>query len=267
MPVKPNLSPAWGDHIQVLIRKLRVSQAGLAGLLGVSPATITRWMKGTHEPTSSSYLALGNLAGAPEGLYFWERAGVDPANLPEANPGVALSSLRVKLKDFRLVAGRHLSREVVANQSSAVLIPLLNLTAYGDRIPPGPHVTLGQAKVEDVLMAPLSWCPHPASMLCMHVDGDSMMPVIAPDAIITVDTAVTDRAQLDKKLTVFSHRDLGFKIARFQRLPSSDLLISANHRLLPVDVSNASKWKVLGEVMWWVSHDKIPAPEENSKSS
>ena len=41
---------------------------------------------------------------------------------------------------------------------------------------------------------------------------------------------------------------------------------SANHRFLPVDVSNASKWKVLGEVMWWVSHDKVPAPRENAKN-
>ncbi len=266
MPTRQTSSPAWVEHIQRLIKKLLVSQAGLAGLLGVSPATVTRWMKGTHEPTSSSYLALGNLAGSPDGLYFWERAGVNPVNLSEANTGAALSSLRVQLKDFKLVAGRNLSREVVANQSSAVLIPLLNLTAYGDRIPPGPHITLAQAAVEDVLMAPLSWCPHPASMLCMHVDGDSMMPVIAPDAIISVDTAVTERSMLDKKLTVFSHRDLGFKVARFQRLPSADVLVSANHRFLPVDVSNASKWKALGEVMWWVSHDKIPAPVENSKN-
>jgi len=255
----------WVEHIQKLIKNLQVSQAGLAALLGVFPATVTRWIKGTHEPTSSSYLALGNLAGAPDGLYFWERAGVDPVNLPEANPGLALSSLRVHLKDFKLVTGRNLSKKVVANQSSAVLIPLLNLTAYGDRVPPGPHVTMAQAQVEDLLMAPLSWCPHPTSMLCMHVDGDSMMPVIGPGAIISVDTAVTERSLLDKKLTVFSHRDLGFKVARFQRLPSADLLISANHRFLPVDVSNASKWKVLGEVMWWVSQDKIPAPAENSK--
>jgi len=46
-------------------------------------------------------------------------------------------------------------------------------------------------------MAPLSWCPHPESMLCMDLKGDCMVPVIAPDAIIAVDTAVTERSELD----------------------------------------------------------------------
>jgi len=54
---------------------------------------------------------------------------------------------------------------------------------------------------------------------------------------------------------VVSHRDLGFKVARLQRLGGMDLLVSANSRYLPLDVTNASKWKVFGEVLWWVSRD------------
>jgi len=66
---------------------------------------------------------------------------------------------------------------------------------------------------------------------------------------------VTDRDHLHQRLTVVSHRDLGFKIARFQRISGSDLLVSANHKYPPVDISNASKWKVFGEVLWWISRD------------
>jgi hypothetical protein len=33
------------------------------------------------------------------------------------------------------------------------------------------------------------------------------------------------------------------------------LLVSANHRVAPLDVSNAAKWKVFGEVLWWISRD------------
>lgn len=260
----PNSAPEWSGHIQKLLRKLRVSQSGLAALVGVSPATITRWMKGTHEPTSASYVAMGNLAGSPDGLYFWERAGVDPAHLPATNVGVTLSSHHVDLKNFHLVPGHKVNPAILADHSTAVLLPLLNITAYGHRVPPGPHVTLSQAKVEDLLVAPLGWCPHPANMLSMHVAGDSMVPIIPPDAIISVDTAVTAREQLDKKLAVFSHRDLGFKVARLQRLPSSDILVSANHEYLPVDVSDASRWKVLGQVMWWISRDALPHQRENS---
>jgi transcriptional regulator with XRE-family HTH domain len=248
----------WSTQIRRLLAQLRLSQAGLAARLGVSPATITRWIKGSHEPTSSSYLAMGNLAGSPDGVYFWERAGVDPANFPDAKLRMTLSSLRVNLRDFKLIAGRKLSRKVIASKSQAVILPLLNITAYGDRIPPSRHVTLAKAEVEDVLMAPLSWCPHPESMLCMHLTGDSMVPVIPPDAVIAVDTAVTERSQLDKKIAVFSHRDLGFKVARLQRLPSADILLSANHKYLPVDASDQSKWKILGAVVWWVSQDTVP---------
>jgi phage repressor protein C with HTH and peptisase S24 domain len=109
--------------------------------------------------------------------------------------------------------------------------------------------------VEDVLLAPLAWCPHPESMISMHVAGDSMYPVIAPGAIIFVDTAATDREGLNQKLAVVAHRDMGFKVARLQRLAGVDLMVSANHKYMPLDVSNASKWKVFGEVLWWVARD------------
>ena len=265
MPAQHPAKPNWSNQIRRLIVELKLSQAGFAARIGVSPATVNRWIKGTHEPTSASYLAMGNLAGSPDAAYFWERAGVDPANFPGTSPRMTISSLRVNLKDFKLVAGRKLSKEIVAKKANAVILPLLNITAYGDRIPPGPHVTLSQAEVLDVMMAPLSWCPHPESMLCMDLSGDSMLPVIAPHAIIAVDTAVTDRSLLHKKLAVFSHRDLGFKVARLQRLPASDILVSANQKYLPVDVSDQSKWKAVGAVVWWVSRDHLPPQSGNDK--
>jgi transcriptional regulator with XRE-family HTH domain len=244
---------------------LSLSQADLAARLGVSRATVTRWMKGSHEPTSASYLAMGNLLGPPEAVFFWERGGVDPSNFPQTKLQAALSSLRVNLRDFTLISGRKLTRGVVESKSNAVILPLLNVTAYGDRVPPGPHVTIAQAEVLDVLMAPLSWCPHPENMICMHLSGDSMAPLIPAESIIVVDTGVTDRSELDKNLAVFSHRDHGFKVARLQRLSSSDILISANHNYLPVDVTDQAKWKVVGAVSWWVSKDALPQSPGNNK--
>jgi SOS-response transcriptional repressor LexA len=208
---------------------------------------------------------MGNLLGPPEAVYFWERAGVDPTTFPDTKLQATVSSLRVNLRDFTLVAGKKLTRGVVNSKSNAVILPLLNITAYGDRVPPGPHVTLAQAEVVDILMAPLSWCPHPENMLCMHLSGDSMAPLIPADSILAVDTGMTDRDELNKKLAVFSHRDHGFKVARLQRLPNSDILISANHNDLPVDVTDQAKWKVVGLVMWWVSKDALPQNGGNSE--
>jgi transcriptional regulator with XRE-family HTH domain len=252
-----NSVPEISNRLQKLMAKLKLTQAGLADKLGTSPATVSRWMKGTHEPTGESYVALGNLAGSPEANYFWERAGLELAGFPDRNPQAALS-LKARLGDFALLRSSRLSNKATIKNTSAVIIPLLNITAYGDRVPPGPHVTLSQADIENVLVAPLDWCPHPESMISMRVSGDSMFPLIGSNAIIFVDTAIKDRDKLHLKLAVASHRNLGFKVARFQRLSSSDILASANHNCPPIDISDESKWKMVGEVLWWLSKDTKP---------
>jgi transcriptional regulator with XRE-family HTH domain len=247
-------SSEWSERIRRLLTNLKLSQAGLAERLGVSPPSVSRWLQGRHEPTAESYVALGNLARPPDGIYFWERAGMDTSGLFDAGFHKAPSSLRIQLQDFRLVATRKTSRHL-AGKGNAVAIPLLSVTAYGDRIPPQENVSLSEVEIEDVLLAPLSWCLHPENMIAMHLAGDSMIPAINPGSILFVDTAVKDRSRLHQRIAVVSHRDLGFKVARFQHLAGSDLLVSANYRYPPLDVSNASKWKVFGEVLWWVSRD------------
>jgi transcriptional regulator with XRE-family HTH domain len=256
-PAHKTSVPEWSERILRLIEELKLTQAGLAERLGVSPATVSRWIQGKIEPTAEGYVSLGNLARRTEGMYFWERAGIDVSNFPGASLRKAESSLRVSLQDFSVVGGKKIS-EKLEGKATAVAIPLLNVTAYGDRVPPVDNVILSEAEVEDVLLAPLSWCPNPEQMLSMHLAGDSMSPLIPSASILFVDMAVTDRDFLNQRIVVMSHRDLGFKVARLQRLPGSDLLISANHRYPPLDGSNASKWKIFGQVLWWVSRDEKP---------
>ncbi len=244
----------WSDRLRELLTHLKLTQAGLAERLGVSPATVSRWLAGKNEPTAETYVALGNLAGRPNGNYFWERAGIDTSELPDTSLQQALSSIRVSLQDFNLIANRKVSQHL-EGRGNAVAIPLMNVTAFGDRVPPHENIRISQAKVEDVLLAPLSWCPHPENMISIHVAGDSMSPTIQSGSILFVDLSATEREQLNEKLVVVAHRDLGFKVARFQRLAGSDLLVSANPKYLPLDVSNATKWKIFGEVLWWVSKD------------
>ena len=244
----------WSDRIRRLLNELKLTQAGLAERLGVSPATVSRWLAEKNEPTAETYVALGNLAGRPDGAYFWERAGIDTAELPDPGLRQTISSIQAELDDFNLITTRKVSQHL-AGRGNAVAIPLMNVTAFGDRVPPHENVRLSQAKVEDVFLAPLSWCPHPENMISMHFDGDSMLPLIPAGSIIFVDTAAKDRDQLHQRIIAITHRDLGFKVARFQHIAGSDLMVSANHKYPPVDVSNASKWKIFGEVLWWVSRD------------
>lgn len=256
-------SHEWSGRIRQLLKDLKLTQSKLAERLGVSPATVSRWIQGRHEPTAHTYIALGNLAGSPDSAYFWERAGMDFSGLPEAHLQQAISSSQVSLKDFRIVTHRKMVQELTG-QRHAAAIPLLNVAAYGDRVPPKDNVALSAAVVEEMLLAPLDWCPHPDKVIGMHLHGDSMAPVIAPESIIFVDTAATDRDRLHQRLTVMSHRDLGFKVARFQRISGSDLLVSANHKFPPLDVSNASRWKMFGEVLWWISRDSGNSWSEQS---
>ena len=253
--------PEWAARIRRLLTELQLTQAGLAERLGVSPATVSRWLKGGQEPTAQFYVTLGNLAAPPNGVYFWERAGIDSAALSDAGLRNSTFSTQVKLKDLKVISTDQSSRELSGN-ASAVAIPLLNVTAYGDRIPPRENVALSQVEVEEILLAPLAWCPNPNSMIAIHFDGESMLPTIPPGSILFIDTAVNDRDRLHQRIALVSHRDLGFKVARFQRISGADLLVSANHRFLPVNVTSASRWKIYGEVLWWVSRD----PEAGAKS-
>lgn len=252
MAVQQQSGHEWSERIQRLLRDLKMTQSGLADRLGVSPATVSRWIQGKHEPTAQTYVALGNLASPPEAVYFWERAGMDISGLPDAGMRRVMGSLRARLQDFQVVAAAKQSKALAGN---AVAIPVLNVTAFGDRVAPKENVVLSQAEVQDVLVAPVEWCPHPENVIGMHLVGDSMLPVIPPGSIVFVDTAATEREQLHGRLAVVSHRDLGFKVARFQRISGTDLLVSANHKYAPVDISNAAKWKVFGEVLWWISRD------------
>lgn len=249
-------NPEWAGRIRRLLDELQVSQAILAERIGVSPATVSRWVQGRQEPTAEAYISLGNLAPPPHGVYFWERAGLDPAalTLSDASPSKLPMSVPVKLRDFKLVSTRKLSRQL-AESENAVAIPLLGITAHGDRIPPRENVSLSEVDVEQILLAPLSWCPHPEKMMAIHFEGESMLPTISPGSILFVDAAMKERDRLHQRITVIAHRDLGFKVARFQRISGADLLISANYKILPVNVTNASKWKIFGEVLWWISRD------------
>lgn len=87
-----------------------------------------------------------------------------------------------------------------------------------------------------------------------------MFPLIAANAVIAVDMQVTDRVILSGKIVLVSHRDLGFKIARLQRLPSADILASTNYKYEPIDITRDLKWKIVGQVLWWISKDPEAQP-------
>lgn len=251
MPKLRAAAPEWSARILRLLDELRITQAGLAERLGVSPATVSRWIQGKHEPTSEGYVLLGNLARGSECTYFWERAGVEISKLGD-NAEKPPASSSISGAEVQVLAGRRQGHPA-GRPVQAVAIPLVAISAYGDGQPPHENMRVSEAAVEEMLLAPPEWCPNPEQMIAMHMAGDSMMPLIAPDSILFIDRSQPDRDKLNHKLVVVSHRDLGFKVARLERLGGTDMLLAANHRCAPIDVTNAARWKIFGEVLWWIT--------------
>ena len=257
--------PDWAEKIRRAMSQLGETQEAFAQHLGVSPATLSRWVNGKNEPTPAMYVALGNLVGKPDRNYFFSRAGIEILGTSEeATGGRHLQSLRLGESDYQLVNRKKISGRLTS-RGKIVGIPLLSVPLYADEKAPPETVNLADARVEDVLTASIDWCPHPDALLAMRVHGDSMVPIITPGDIVIVDTSSNDRNTLDRKIVVISHRDLGFKVARLQRIANAYLLVSANHKCFPIDVSNAAKWKLFGEVLWWISLENVPAKYEGVK--
>jgi len=54
MASQHNSLPEWSHRIRRLLRDLELTQASLAERLGVSPATVSRWIQGRNEPTAQA---------------------------------------------------------------------------------------------------------------------------------------------------------------------------------------------------------------------
>ena len=80
---KPN-SEEWASRIFALRKELGLTQAALASRLHFSAMALSRWQNGTHEPTSTAYVRLENLASKPDCFWFWERAGLSMSRVRKA---------------------------------------------------------------------------------------------------------------------------------------------------------------------------------------
>lgn len=76
--------PQWTTMIERMRESQGWSQAALARRLKVSPMAVSRWERGINEPSSSIYLELGKIIGAPDCWYFWGMAGLTREDLEKA---------------------------------------------------------------------------------------------------------------------------------------------------------------------------------------
>jgi len=216
--------------------------------------SVSRWERGTQEPSAGSYIELGNLAGVPVCWYFWGRAGLQTEHLMRVMPKLGKRFSRTRTVVLQSATAGSGSKIPVAPQ--LVAIPLLEVVAasHGER-GDSPAI-LHDAPVESMIAAPKDWCPNPSATTCLRVRGNSMMPLITEGAILVVDSSQIDSAKLNGKVVIAWHRDMGLTVSRLQHYDHTTVLQPESRDYESIVLDSEHKWKIVAKVLWWI--EKAP---------
>jgi SOS-response transcriptional repressor LexA len=242
--------PEWAREIMDLRKHLGLSQASLGQRLQYSPVAVSRWERGTKEPTAEAYIRLGHLAEGVASWTFWTRAGLRPADLARKLPP-AVRSGKSRFPEFELVlAGARKNTTKRSKKLKIVAIPVLPVRAAtpgetGDR-----SIDLGHITAEAVIVAPVTWNPNAGSTTCLRVKGSSMTPAFNDGDLVAVDASLNDPQKLNGKIVVAAHRKHGFLLGRFRRVDGMQMLESDNREYGPLVLGKGRDWRVLGKVLW-----------------
>jgi SOS-response transcriptional repressor LexA len=244
------LKPEWAANISDLRQRLNLSQSVFGGRLSSSAMSVSRWERGTQEPSAGSYIELGNLAGAPVCWYFWDRAGLRNEEFIRVMPKLMKSMRRTNVINFQIAnAGGGHKRSKVAQ---LVAVPLVKVVAAshgenGDSVP-----TLHDAPVESMIAAPKAWCPNPAATTCLRVKGNSMNPLLYDGYILVADSSQTDPSKLDGKIVIAWHKDKGLTVSRLQAYDHTEVLRAENSAYESVVLNKKHSWRIVAKVLWWI---------------
>jgi SOS-response transcriptional repressor LexA len=243
--------PEWAEQIEKLRRRLNLSQSRLGQQLQYSAMAISRWERGLQEPPADSYIKLGDLAGNPDCWYFWERAGLKSSDVIRALPIDKRLFPKSTFPDFDIVVAGSGNKKRSKVKTQLVAIPLLSVHAgtFGER--GDDTMDLDKAPVEDMIAAPASWCPNPASTSCLRVKGMSMSPLIHDGDILAVDYSSANHAELDGKIVVAWNKDKGLCVSRFRRYRGVEVLEAENRDYESVTLNSDRGWRIIGKILWW----------------
>jgi SOS-response transcriptional repressor LexA len=249
---KSNHVPEWARRVSTLRRSLKMSQGDLAKRMECSAMTISRWERGLQAPTAHYYIQLGNLAGKDERWFFWERAGLQLADVSRALPGTRAGGPLIAvpfLDNARAGTGARVSD--VSGQR-IVALPVLKAVAgtHGNR--GDKQLSLDRIASSKLMGAPADWCPNPRYTSLLRVRGHSMEPLIRNNDILAVDSSQTDKTELDGKIVVVAHEDNGLCVSRLRHYGDIDVLESENREYQSIVLAK-SGWRIIAKVLWWVS--------------
>src|SRR5438067_1747169 len=222
--------PEWADKITKFRESQKLSQAGLAKRLNVSPMAPSRWERGINEPSSEIYMQLGKMAGDPDCWYFWQRGGLSRDDINNVVPGFGAGSSDV-------AAG-------AASPARAPASPALNISL-------AVRTEFHSLESEELIAVPAAWCPDPESIVCVRINEDGMAPIVGQGFIVAIDISITDPEQLQNALVAVFNRSNELLVRCLARYGETDVLIGEDRQREPIRYNNRD-WTIVGKILWWI---------------
>lgn len=248
--------PEWARKVLDFRRDRKLTQGALAKEVNTSAMAVSRWERGEAEPPAEAYIGLGHLAGDPLCWFFWERAGLNTADLMRILPAVRRRLRREGIANIQVVhAGAVKGKSL--KPADFVAIPVLPVHAAALGEVAEEVADLDQLKPEAIWAAPAEWCPNPTKTVSLRVKGNSMSPLILDDYIIAVDTSDVSRDKLLGQIVVARNAmEKRLLVSRLIRFDHTDVLVSDQREYQTVLLSPKSQWRIVGRVLWWTGRPR-----------
>jgi len=193
------------------------------------------------------------MAGQPECWLFWARAGLKSSDLREMFPSTrasARTSVSAVCEIVHAGSGAKRKRPKGAPKMEMAAVPVVDMHAGTSGRTGGQFSDFDTATAEGMIAASAFWCPNPAQMNCLRVQGTATSPLINDGDIVAVDGSQTDPEELSRKIVVAWHRNKGLSLARFIAADGVHMLESENRDFNPVAVEKDRTWQIVGQVLW-----------------
>ena len=79
-----------------------------------------------------------------------------------------------------------------------------------------------------------------------------MAPLIQDGYLVAVDSSLTNMNDLDGKIVIAWHRDVGLTISRLRLYDHTAVLVPENSEFAGVTIGAKQPWKIVGTVLWWI---------------
>jgi SOS-response transcriptional repressor LexA len=248
-----SLLPEWAATIVRLRNSLGLNQEVFGESFHCSAMAVSRWERGISEPTSGTYIELGNVAGDPQCWYFWGRAGLSREDLMRVVPRLQERLRQAQIPELRIVSAGTGPRKTGADETlQLVAIPLLKTVAASIGEKGDDHEILPDAPVESMIAAPKDWCPNPLTTSCLRVRGNSMSPLIHDGYILAVDFSQNEMRAMDGKIVIAWRKDMGLSVSWLKRYDHTVVLQPENASYGSITLSAKQKWKIVAKVLWWI---------------